>query len=338
VEIFKKCSHSQEISRKMSLREILLDSWYLIGIFLRAGGIRMKRSGTEDLHPAAKGLDALPVGQVLRHLFDGQVAAVQVVSTALPQIATAAGLMVQALRGEGRLVYAGAGSSALMAVADGLELAGTFGVDPARVLLMMAGGLPTSARMPGDSEDDAGEGARAASGLRAGDVVIAVTASGRTPFALAVAIAARACGAKVIGIANATGADLFAHCDVAICLPTPPEVLAGSTRMGAGTAQKVALNMMSTLMGIALGQVHDGMMVGLVADNDKLRLRAAATVAGIAAVDDLVAAQALTAAKGAVKSAVLIAMGQTPQAAGAILRDTDGNLRAAIARLQKATG
>lgn len=293
---------------------------------------------TENLHPAANGLDALSGAAVLAHLFAGQVAAVQAVASALPQIEAAADLMAQALRGDGRLVYAGAGSSALMAVADGLELAGTFGVDPSRVILMVAGGLPTDARMPGDTEDNADEGARTASGLRAGDVVIAVTASGRTPFAVSVAKTARDLGAKVIGIANAAGADLFAHCNVAICLPTPPEVLAGSTRMGAGTAQKVALNMMSTLMGIQLGQVHDGMMVGLVADNDKLRARATATVAKIASVQPAVAARALDAAQGAVKPAVLIAMGQAPDAAHGLLHDTGGNLRAALTRIHKTGG
>lgn len=290
---------------------------------------------TEQLHPAAKGFDTLPGAAILSHLLAAQAAAVQAVSNAVPQIEAASALMAQALRGAGRLVYAGAGSSGLMAVADGLELAGTFGVDPARVLLLMAGGLPVDARMPGDTEDDAEEGARAAAGLQAGDVVIAVTASGRTPFALAVARTAQRQGAKVIGIANAKGAALFAHADVAICLPTPPEVLAGSTRMGAGTAQKVALNMMSTLMGIQLGQVHDGMMVGLVADNDKLRARATATVSAIAAVEGPIAGRALDAAHGAVKPAVLIALGQAPDRASALLNDTDGNLRAALARIRK---
>ena len=287
---------------------------------------------TEHLHPAAPGLDMLPGLAVLEHLLDAQAAAVQVVGQALPQIEAAAVLMAEALQGQGRLIYAGAGSSALMAVADGLELGGTFGVAADRVLLLMSGGLPVDARMPGDTEDDAEEGARAAAVLRAGDVVIVVTASGRTPYALAVAKVARAGGAKVIGIANAAGAKLFDHADVAICLPTPPEVIAGSTRMGAGTAQKVALNMMSTLMGIRLGQVHDGMMVGLVADNDKLRARASAMVARIAGVEEGLAARALDLAQGAVKPAVLIALGQAPEAALGLLSETNGNLRAAVAR------
>ena len=290
---------------------------------------------TEHLHPAAIGLDTLPGTEVLGHLLAAQAAALQVVEQAIPQIEAAAALMADALRGHGRLIYAGAGSSALMAVADGLELGGTYGVPADRVLLLMAGGLPVDARMPGDTEDDAEDGTRAAQAVRAGDVVIAVTASGGTPYALAVAKAAQARSARVIGIANAVGAKLFDHADVAICLPTPPEVIAGSTRMGAGTAQKVALNMMSTLMGIKLGQVHDGMMVGLVADNAKLRGRAAAMVARIAGVDLAAAARALDQAQGAVKPAVLIALGQAPDAALSLLSETNGNLRAAIARGHK---
>lgn len=299
------------------------------------GEIRMALSATEHLHPAASGLDTLPEIAVLAHLWTAQAAALQVVGQALPQIAQGAALMAAALQGQGRLIYAGAGSSALMAVSDGLELGGTFGVPAERVLLRMAGGLPVDARMPGDTEDDAQDGTRAAAGIGAGDVVIAVAASGRTPYALAVAKAARAQGAQVIAVANVAGAALFEHADVAICLATPPEVIAGSTRMGAGTAQKVALNMMSTLMGIKLGQVHDGMMVGLVADNEKLRGRAAGMVAQIAGVAAETALQALHAAEGAVKPAVLIALGQAPDAARDLLRETNGNLRAAIARGHK---
>ncbi len=150
---------------------------------------------------------------------------------------------------------------------------------------------------------------------------------------MAVAETARSKGARVIAIANNPGAAVFARADVAICLPTPPEIIAGSTRMGAGTAQKVALNMMSTLAAIRLGEVHDGMMVGLVADNAKLRARAAGMVSAIAACDADRAAQALRAADGAVKPAILIAQGLTPAAADELLQTTQGNLRAALARI-----
>jgi N-acetylmuramic acid 6-phosphate etherase len=289
---------------------------------------------TEHLHPASRGLDTLPGADVLRHLLDQQSASLAALSPALPAIEAAAQRVAETYRAGGRIVYAGAGSSALMAIADGMELAGTYGIDPARVLLLMAGGLPTDARMPGDTEDDAEDGARAAATIRAGDVVIAVTASGSTPYPVAVARSARAKGAQVIAIANNRDAALFADADVAICIETPPEVIAGSTRMGAGTAQKAALNMISTRAGILLGQVHDGMMVGLRADNAKLARRATDMVAVIAGVGEAAATAALQAAGMAVKPAVLIALGATPSATAALLADTQDNLRAALARLQ----
>jgi N-acetylmuramic acid 6-phosphate etherase len=290
---------------------------------------------TERLHPAAIGLDMLSSPVVLEHLLAAQVQAVRVVASALPQIERAAALMAQALNGGGRLAYVGAGSSALMAMADGLELGGTFGVDPSRVLLLMAGGLPSDARMPGNTEDDEAAGAKEAQALRSGDLVIAVAASGRTPYVLGAAKAAQELGTNVIAIANVKDAAIFSFADITICLPTPPEVVAGSTRLGAGTAQKVALNLMSTLMGIQLGQVHDGMMVGLIADNAKLRARAVNTVATIASVSEKTAALALDLVQGAIKPAVLVALGQMPEQAHALLKDTQGNLRAALALIDK---
>jgi N-acetylmuramic acid 6-phosphate etherase len=288
---------------------------------------------TEQQHAAAVGLDALPGDVVLRHILDQQMAALAAIAPALPAIDRAAQIVADTLRAGGHLHYAGAGSSALMACADGLELHGTYGIDPARIHLRMAGGLPVDARMPGDTEDDADDGTRAAAGIAAGDVVIAVTASGGTPFAVAVAQAARANGAQVVAIANNAGAVIFAHAHVAIALQTPPEVIAGSTRMGAGTAQKAALNMISTLAGVRLGQVHDGMMVGVVADNTKLRARAAGMVAQIAGVPESQARMALEQANGAVKVAVLRARGLDIDSAHAMLNDTDQNLRAALARM-----
>jgi N-acetylmuramic acid 6-phosphate etherase len=290
---------------------------------------------TEQQHAAAVGLDALPGDVILRHILDQQQAAVAAVAPAIPAIDQAAGIVADVLRAGGHLHYAGAGSSALMACADGLELHGTYGIDPARTHLHMAGGLPVDAQMPGDTEDDAGDGVRAAAGVTAGDVVIAVTASGATPYAVAFARTARAQGAQVVAMANNAGAAIFAHAHVAIALTTPPEVIAGSTRMGAGTAQKVALNMISTLAGIRLGQVHDGMMVGVVADNMKLRARAAGMVARIAGVPDQVAKAALDQAQGAVKVAVLVARGLDIDSAHAILNDTDHHLRQALLRVAK---
>jgi len=291
---------------------------------------------TEAIHQHAVGLDARPDADILDRLFRGQIAALQTVQAAIPDIVKGSALMTEAIRGSGRLVYAAAGSSALMGNADGLELAGTFGIDPARIRLCMAGGLPQNSAMPGDTEDETPQAEADAADLGKGDVVIAITASGRTPYALRMAELAQRAEAHTICIANNPDAPVFAHADVAIHLPTPPELIAGSTRMGAGTAQKAALNMMSTLMGIRLGHVHDGMMVNLRADNAKLRARARGMVAQLTGASDSVADRALGQTGGAVKPAVLLVRGAASVAqATALLTDTGGDLRGALAQLRE---
>ena len=288
---------------------------------------------TEAVSTECSGIDTMPDAAVLARVLAGQKAAIAAVETAMVPIAAAADMMADTLRGGGRLIYAAAGSSALMAIADGLELGGTFGIAPDRIRLLMAGGLPVDAAMPGHTEDDVSEAAQAAKHIRRGDVVIAVTASGSTPYPCTISELAQKAGARTIGIANNADAPLFATSDIAIHLPTPPEVIGGSTRLGAATAQKAALNMMSTLMGIKLGHVHDGMMVNLLADNAKLRQRAAGMVAAIAGVDDTRAAACLQVSGGAVKPAVLLAAGVDDlEQASALLNATQGNLRTALER------
>lgn len=288
---------------------------------------------TEALHQAAEGLDARPLPEIAQVLVEGQIAAASAVRQAAPQIAAAAQIMAATLRHGAVLHYVAAGSSGLMAAADAQELGGTFSIPPQQLRIHMAGGLPQGVEMPGATEDDITGIASGLADLTARDTVIAVSASGTTPYTLRAAQIARAAGASVIGIANNPGTDLLNAADVAICLPTPPEVLSGSTRMGAGTAQKIALNMMSTLMAVDLGHVHDGMMVNLYADNIKLRKRAVGIVAHIADVAPEQAAQALDATGGAVKPAVLVAHGHSAQAAQSLLNGSDNNLRAALARL-----
>ena len=295
----------------------------------------MKVRTTEMLNDAAQGLDTLPAADAARLLAEGQAAAADVVNTVAGPIAEGGLLMADAIRRGGNLVYAAAGSSGLMAAADGMELPGTFGIAVERISILMAGGLPKDARMPGHTEDDTEEAAQAAAQIGRDDTVITVSASGSTPYAVEVARRGRAKGARVIAIANNSGAPLFEHADVAICLPTPPEMVAGSTRMGAGTAQKIALNMMSTIMGIALGHVHDGMMVNVQADNAKLRDRAAGMIARIANVTVEDARIRLDEADGAVKPAILLAAGaECRETAEALLADSNNHLRAALARLQ----
>lgn len=288
---------------------------------------------TEMLHPAAIGLDAQTPIAIARALAEGQAAAAAAVAEAAEAICAGARAMAATIRADGRLVYAAAGSSGLMAAADALELGGTFAIPPRQIRILMAGGMPTGVEMPGDVEDATDSLSRDLADLTQRDTVIAVSASGTTPFTLAAAHAAQAKGAAVIGIANNARSPLLDLADHPILLATPPEVIAGSTRMGAGTAQKIALNMLSTLMAVDLGHIYDGMMVNVVADNDKLRRRAAGIVATIAGVAPDAAAGALAEAGGRVKPAALVAAGLPLPEAERLLAETKGNLRAALARI-----
>jgi N-acetylmuramic acid 6-phosphate etherase len=299
------------------------------------GEIRMLPPNTENLHDLAAGLELRPLDQVARILAEGQAEAARAVLPVIPAICAGAHAMARGLLGGGRLYYVAAGSSGLMAAADALELGGTFGVAPDRVRILMAGGLPTTAAMPGDTEDDISGLEEALDGLGPQDVMIAVAASGTTPYTVAAARIARARGATVVGLANNPGAVLLELADVAVLLETPPEVISGSTRMGAATAQKIALNTLSTLMAVELGHVYDGMMVNLVADNEKLRGRALAIVRRISQADERAATEALAAAGGDVKAAVLLAAGaRSLSAVKENLDDTKGHLRGSLERLR----
>lgn len=283
---------------------------------------------TESRHPASPGLHARGAGEVLSDLLAAQQAALRALEPALPALAAVAEAGAQVLARGGRVGYAGAGSSGLMALADALELPGTFGIPPDRVPVLFAGGTAALLHMTGAVEDDPALALADldASGLTSGDMIVILSASGTTPYALVLAKAAAARGIRVAGIANVPGSALLKHVEDAVLLDTGPEVVSGSTRMGAGSAQKVALNMLSTLIGIKLGHVHDGYMVNVVADNAKLMDRAARIVADIAGVPRSIAEAALTATGGAVKPAVLVAQGQSPEAARDRLTKAGGHL------------
>lgn len=286
---------------------------------------------TEGLHPKAIGLDVRPLPEVALVLAEAQAEAAAMAQFASPLIANAAVSMAATIRTGGVLHYAAAGSSGLMAAADAQELGGTYSTPPEQLRIHMAGGLPRGAEMPGDTEDQTEELTGALGGMGSDDTLIVVSASGETPYAVAAADIARKAGACVIGIANNAGSSLLKRADHPILLATPPEVIAGSTRMGAGTAQKIALNMLSTCMAVELGHVHDGMMVNLRADNAKLRGRARGMVARIAGVSGAQAQDALERAEGDVKTGILLAAGvATPQEAQETLLQAGGHLRTAL--------
>lgn len=280
------------------------------------------------------GLDTWPDARILDALVEGQQRAIAAVRQATPAIAEAATILGERLAAGGRLAYAGAGTSIRVAVQDGSELPATFGMPEAKILYLIAGGRAAMFDTLADAEDDEADGAAQADVLTAADTMIAVAASGSTPFTVAAAKRARERGCFVIAVVNNPGSKLAAAADLEILLPSGPEVIAGSTRMGAGTAQKAALNLLSTLTHIKLGAVHDGLMVNVETGNIKLRRRAAGIVSTIAGVDEATAAAALGMAGGQVKPAVLLCAGAKDIAAAQrLLQAAKGNLRLALSRL-----
>lgn len=276
-------------------------------------------------------VDTLAPKVALSAMLASHAAAVAVAGDALEPIAKGARLMANGVARGARLHFAAAGSSGLMALADACELHGTFGIASSQIAIHMAGGVPVDGIIPGETDDNTEDAIRDASSLAPEDVAIVVSASGTTPYAIAFAQTARARGGRVIGIANVAGSALLDLADVAVALPTQPEILAGSTRLGAGTVQKVALNMMSTQMGILLGHVHDGLMVNFRPENTKLRKRAVDIVRQISAASQSEAERALQATDCRTKAAVLVARGIPKETALALLDRHKGRLRACLA-------
>lgn len=300
----------------------------------------MQLRSTEARFPGAERLHSAPAPDILNLLHKGQAGALAAVAVAKPRITEAAVAALRVLKQGGKLGYAGAGSAGLMAMSDCLELAGTFGIAPARTPMLFAGGAAALLNMSGAVEDDT-DAARedvVRAGLGTGDAVICVSASGTTPYTVAVAEAAQTAGATTIAIANVGGSGLLKSADHPVFLDTGAEVIAGSTRLGAATAQKVALNMISVLIGIGLGHVHGGYMVNLVADNAKLADRAERIVAAIAEVSKDAAAEALARADGALKPAILIATGSSAHEARNMLAEADGHLAVAFAARETRNG
>lgn len=293
-----------------------------------------RRMSTESADPRFLDLDQWPLADAVRAMWEGQMAAVAALSGATGAIAEAAAAAAVRLRsGEGRLVYAGAGTSGRIAVQDGVELSPTFGWPETRLAYLMAGGprALTDAVEGAEDDEDAARAAIAAENVGPADIVIGVAASGRTPFTCAAIEAGRARGALTIGIANNPDTRLLGAAVHAILADTGSEVLAGSTRMKAGTAQKATLNLFSTATMLALGLVHRGRMVAMRPTNAKLRVRAREMVAELAGVSPEAAQAALDAARDDIRRAVLVASGLGAEDAATLLDRHGGSLRLALA-------
>jgi N-acetylmuramic acid 6-phosphate etherase len=292
---------------------------------------------TEEVDPRFADLDAWPLTSAMEAMWEGQLAAIAAIGHALPSITAATEAAKDALRERGRIVYIGAGTSGRVAVQDGAELMPTFAWPNERVRFIVAGGDSAFVTSIEGAEDDVDDAIRQIDEARltSHDVVIAVAASGTTPFTVAALQQAGSSGAVTIGIANNPGTALLESARFPILVETGRELIAGSTRMKAGTAQKVVLNLISSGIMLRLGRVYRGMMVNMQPTNAKLKRRAEDMVAQIAHCDPAQAARALEEAEGEIKTAVLLALGAGKAEAETILRQCDGNLRHVFAEVAK---
>ncbi len=290
---------------------------------------------TEDVDPRVADLDAWSLTSAMEAMWEGQLAAVAAVGRALPAITAATNAASQALGDRGRLIYVGAGTSGRVAVQDGAELTPTFAWPQERLRFIIAGGESAFAACAEGAEDDVADAIKQADAARLSpcDVVIAVSASGTTPFAVAALQQAGTCRAITIGVANNPGTALLTSATYPVLVETGRELIAGSTRMKAGTAQKVVLNLISTGIMLRHGRVYRGMMVNMQMTNAKLKRRAEAMVARIAGCSEAQAACALGQTDGDIKMAALVVLGHDRAEAESILASHKGNLRRVFADL-----
>ncbi|MGW7268541.1 N-acetylmuramic acid 6-phosphate etherase [Streptomyces sp. NPDC054842] len=288
---------------------------------------------TEAFRPELSEIDRLPTAEIAR-LMNGEDASVPAaVAAALPLIAEAIDAVADRMSRGGRLIYAGAGTAGRLGVLDASECPPTFNTDPAQVVGLIAGGpsaLVTSVEGAEDSRELAAADLEALA-LTADDTVVGVSASGRTPYAVGAVEHARARGALTVGLSCNADSALAAAADHGIEIVVGPELLTGSTRLKAGTAQKLVLNMLSTITMIRLGKTYGNLMVDVRASNEKLRARSRRIVALATGASDEEIESALAATDGEVKTAILTILGEVDAPTAARLLDTSGgHLRAAL--------
>lgn len=267
---------------------------------------------TEAVRPDLADLDCRPATELVRTLIEAQAAAQPAVLAAAPALTVAVNAIADRLARGGRLFYAGAGTSGRLAILDASECPPTFNTPPELVTALIAGGPAALTQAREGAEDDAAAGADAlrAQGLRPVDAVVGIAASGRTPFVIGALRHAREVGAYAAAIVNNAGSALGATAEVAIELATGAEAIAGSTRLCAGTAQKIALNTLSTAVMVRLGKTYGPYMVDMRATNVKLRHRALRMLDAITGAGEAACAQALAATHARVKPAVVMLLGQ----------------------------
>lgn len=288
---------------------------------------------TEQPHPDHPALDRYDTATLVAAFVDDQARAAQAVRAAAPALAVAVEAAVPRLRRGGRLLYAGAGTSGRLGVLDSVELHPTFSWPRERARALLAGGDGAMFQAVEGAEDSAAQGAADLRALAptADDVVLLLAASGSTPYALGAAQAAREAGALSVGFANNPGAPLAAACDLGVVLDTGPEVISGSTRLKAGTAQKIALNTFSSSVMVRLHKVYGNLMVDLRASNAKLVRRALRLTVRATGAPEPAAEAALQAAGLRVKVAVvMLKAGVDATTAQARLDAAEGSVQGAL--------
>jgi N-acetylmuramic acid 6-phosphate etherase len=290
---------------------------------------------TERSSPRYSSIDLWETEDIAESIIESQFAAVAAVQAVRKEIAAAVVAMGNRLQDRGRLIYVGAGTSGRLAVQDGAELAPTFGWPGERLVLLVAGGESALLGSVEGAEDDAVQGSRLIDqqAVTSQDVLIAVAASGTTRFTLACLREAKLRGALTLGIANNQCAPILQEADHPIFLDTGSEPIAGSTRLKAGTAQKVALNTLSTSLMILLGKVYRGLMVDVRATNEKLQKRSEDMLMQLTGSDRDDARNALSRAQGSVKIAFMVLNGCELESAKQMLSDSNGELGTALQRL-----
>lgn len=288
---------------------------------------------TEQIDDKYSQLDTASVGQLAMLMNDADATVPTAVREAMPQIVPAIEAVIRRLAGGGRLIYIGAGSAGRIAVLDASEIPPTFNVSPMLVQAIIAGGFQAVVRTAEGAEDDvdAGIAALAERRISAMDAVVGIAASGRTPYVVAAMGAARQRGALTVGLSCNENTPLSAAVEYAIEVPVGPEVLAGSTRLKAGTAQKLVLNMITTIAMVRLGKAYGNLMVDMRVTNGKLRDRALRIIQRVTSCSRSAAETALLAADFEVKTAiVIIARSSNVDSARQLLAAAGGRLRQAL--------
>jgi N-acetylmuramic acid 6-phosphate etherase len=291
---------------------------------------------TERPSPRYSGIDRWEPADILDAMIEAQFAAVSAAREARLPLERAALAIAERIGDAGRLVYVGAGTSGRLAVQDGAELMPTFNWPHERLLLLIAGGHDALVRSVEGAEDDTDYAERLLKvhDIGTADALIAVAASGTTPFTLACLRHAKAAGALTVALANNRDTPILTEADHPILLDTGPEPIAGSTRMKAGTAQRIALNMLSSLLMIRLGRVYAGLMVDVQAMNQKLRRRSEEMLLALSAKSREEVQDALACADGNVKLALLLLRGCEAAEAQRLLDLAHGDLRGALDLLE----